>query len=384
MFWRIIKREIGLLTSRPMWIVGIIAVPVFMALFFLSLLGEGLPKDVPAAIVDLDHSEMSRNITRSLDAMELVDIEYRAESFNDAMAAVQRGDVFGFFVIPADFERDAVAGRGPVLTFYSNLTFYVPGTMIFKGFKTMGVTTSGAVAQTTLVSKGAPDNLASTLIQPMTVETHALNNPWLNYNYYLSSSFLPGILELMIFIMTAFAITHEIKTGGSKEWIAMAHGNMPLAIVGKLLPQTIAFTVIGLLMNAMMYGWHQFPLHCPMLHMTLGMILFVIACQSFAVITCCIMPNLRLSLSICCLLGILAFSVAAFSFPVQNMYGAIGIFSYIYPVRHYFEIYIDQALNGIDLYYTRWQYVSLLVFPIVATLLLPLLRKRLEKPVYVP
>ena len=45
MFWRIIKREIGLLTSRPMWIVGIIAVPVFMALFFLSLLGEGLPKD---------------------------------------------------------------------------------------------------------------------------------------------------------------------------------------------------------------------------------------------------------------------------------------------------------------------------------------------------
>ena len=150
MFWRIIKREIGLLTSRPMWIVGIIAVPVFMALFFLSLLGEGLPKDVPAAIVDLDHSEMSRNITRSLDAMELVDIEYRAESFNDAMAAVQRGDVFGFFVIPADFERDAVAGRGPVLTFYSNLTFYVPGTMIFKGFKTMGVTTSGAKARPTI------------------------------------------------------------------------------------------------------------------------------------------------------------------------------------------------------------------------------------------
>lgn len=164
----------------------------------------------------------------------------------------------------------------------------------------------------------------------------------------------------------------------------MAHGNMPLAIVGKLLPQTIAFTVIGLLMNAMMYGWHHFPLHCPMWHMTLGMILFVIASQSFAVIACCILPNLRLSLSICCLLGILAFSVAAFSFPVQNMYGAIGIFSYIYPVRHYFEIYIDQALNGIDLYYTRWQYVSLLVFPIVATLLLPLLRKRLEKPVYVP
>lgn len=384
MFRQIIKREIGLLTSRPMWVVGMVVVPLFMAFFFLSLLGEGLPKKVPAAIVDLDHSQMSRQITRSLNATELVDITYQAESFNEAMDAVQRGKVFGFFVIPDDFERDAVAGRGPTLTFYSNLTFYVPGTLVFKGFKTMGVTTSGAVAQTTLVSKGAPDKLASTLIQPMTVQTHPLNNPWLNYSYYLSTSFLPGVLELMIFIMTAFAITHEIKAGTSRRWLALANGDMAKAIAGKLLPQTVMFVIIGLIFNRLMFGLHHFPMHCPMWHMDLGMLLFVLACQAFAVTVCCVMPNLRLSLSICSLLGILAFSVAAFSFPVQSMYGAIGIFSYILPVRHYFEIYIDQALNGIPLYYTRWQYVSLLIFPIVATMSLPLLRKRLLNPVYVP
>ena len=175
--WNVIKREVRHLTSRPIYIVGMIVVPVLMSLFFVSLLGEGLPKKVPAAIVDLDHSQMSRQLTRSLNAMELIDITQRENSYNEAIAAVQRGEVFGFFVIPEDFERDAVGGRAPTLTFYSNLTFYVPGTLVFKGFKTMAVTTSGRIVQTDLVSKGAPQEFAETIVQPMTVQTHPLNNP---------------------------------------------------------------------------------------------------------------------------------------------------------------------------------------------------------------
>lgn len=384
MLWQVIKREIRLLTSRPIWLVGMTLVPIFMAFFFLSILGEGLPKKVPAAIVDLDHSPMSRQITRSLNATELVDITCSAESFNDAMDAVQRGKIFGFFVIPDNFERDAESGRGPTLAFYSNLTFYVPGTLVFKGFKTMGVTTSGRVVQTNLVSKGAPQEMAEVLLQPMTIQNHPLHNPWLNYSYYLSTSFLPGIIELMIFIMTVYAIAHELKTGTSKEWLATARGDIWTAIIGKLAPQTLVFTVIGLGINALMFNWHNFPLNGAAWHMTLAMFLFVIACQGYATFVCCVLPNLRLALSICCLTGILAFSVAAFSFPVQSMYGGIAIFSYILPVRYYFEIYIGQALNGIPLYFSRYYYAALLIFPILAMLAAPLLRRRAEKPVYVP
>lgn len=367
-----------------MWLVGMTLVPLFMAFFFLSILGEGLPEKVPAAIVDLDHTPLSRQITRSLNATELVDITYDAESFTAAMDAVQRGDIFGFFVIPDNFQRDAESGRGPTLAFYSNLTFYVPGTLVFKGFKTMGVTTSGRVVQTNLVSKGAPEELAETLLQPMTIQNHPLHNPWLNYSYYLSTSFLPALLELMIFIMTVYAIAHEIKTGTSRQWLEMARGDIWTAIVGKLAPQTLVFTVIGLGINSLMFHWCHFPLNGPSWHMTLGMILFVIACQGFATFVCCVIPNLRLALSVCCLTGILAFSVAAFSFPVQSMYGGIAIFSYILPVRYYFEIYIGQALNGIPLYFSRYYYAALLVFPILAMLAAPLLRRAARKPVYVP
>lgn len=118
--------------------------------------------------------------------------------------------------------------------------------------------------------------------------------------------------------------------------------------------------------------------------MLLAAFLFVVACQSFAVIACAAVPNMRLALSICCLSGILAFSLAAFSFPVQSMYGAMGIFSYLLPVRYYFLIYIDVALNGLPVFFTRFNYVGLLVFPILAVALTPLMKRHLLKPVYVP
>lgn len=383
-FWNVVRREVRRLASRPIYLVGMTLVPIFLAFFFVSLLGPGLPRKVPSAIVDLDHTSMSRQVTRSLNAMELVDICEDLNSYNEAIDAVQEGRIMGFFVIPENFQQDAVAGRGPTLTFYSNLTYYVPGTLVFKGFKTLAVTTSGAIVENSLVSKGAPESLANVVLQPMTIQNHPLHNPWLNYSYYLSTSFLAGVLELMIFIMTVYSITMEHKYGTSPQWLQAAGGRIGTALLGKLFPQFIIWVVIGFGMDSLMFGWHHFPMNGHLVNMLLATVLFVIASQSFAVIAVSVVPNARLALSMVCLTGILAFSIAAFSFPVQSMYGAISIFADILPVRWYFLIYIDQALNGIPLYYSRFYYIALLVFPIVATLFARRIKHSALHPVYVP
>lgn len=380
----VVRREIGRLTSRPVYFVAMVLVPVFIAFFFVGLLNPGLPLKVPAAVVDLDHSQLSRKVTRSLDAMELIDVAAKPESYHEAMQMVQEGRILGFLMIPENFEREAVAGRGPVITYYYNLSIYVPASLMFKGFKTMAVTTSGAVVQTNLTQAGAPDYLSSVALQPITVNIHPLNNPWLNYSYYLCPSFIFGALQLMIFIMTAFSITGEIKSGTSPRWLRCAGGRIGTALVGKLLPQTVIWTILGLGINALMFRWNHFPMNGSMAWFNVGMLLYVIACQSFAVIICAILPNPRLALTVNCLTGILSFSLAAISFPTQAMYGAVAIFSDILPMRWYFLIYSDLALNGLPLYYPRMYFVYLLIFPCLAVVAAPLMKKALKKTVYVP
>lgn len=372
------------LVSRKIYLVLMLIVPLAGAFFFVDLMDEGLPLKVPSAVVDLDHSSLSRQVTRNLQAGELIDVVERPESYTDALDLVRRGRIFGFFLIPADFERDAIGGREATVTYYSNMTFFVPGTLAFKGFKTQAVTTAGGLAVATLTAAGLPDAMSGVMINPVSVDIRAPGNPWLNYNVYLSNSFVPGLLALLIALVTAYSILVEVKDGTSGRWLAASGHSMIAALLGKLIPQGAVWMVSGAAIEAILYRYCHFPLNCPMWHMLLAMALLVIASQWFAVIICCAVPNLRLAVSLCSLSGILAFSIAAFSFPVDQMYGGIGIFSYILPVRYYFLIYIDQALNGIPLYYSRHFFMALLAFPLVGLLGLGRLRARCANPVYLP
>lgn len=383
-FWASVRRSVRQLTTRRMYFVAMIVVPVGSALFFLNLLDSGLPLHAPVAVVDLDESPMSRSVIRSLDAMDVVDVTYHASGYADALDKIKRGEIYGFFMIPVEFEKDAVSGRTPIISYYCNMAYYVPGTLSFKGFKTVAVSTSGKIVETVLVNTGMERLAVGAVLQPVVVQEHPIGNPWSNYAIYLGNSFIPGILALMVLMVTAWSIGEEIKRGTAPEWLDRAGGSIGVAVVGKLLPQTLVFSAVGVLCQSFLYGYSHFPLNCSVWRVILAMVLLVVASQSFALVFCCIVPNLRLSLSVVSLLGILSFSITGFSFPVQSMYGAVEVFSYIIPLRYYFLIYVDQALNGIPLYYSRWYYIVLLVFPLVAMTLLWRLKRKCRYPVYVP
>lgn len=384
MLLNLFKREIRRLCSRKIYIFMMLIVPLGCSFFFLDLMKEGLPLRVPVGMVDLDHSSMSRKIGRSLNASELTEIKSEFESFHEAMSKVKSGEIYGFFLIPSDFQKKAIAGQKPTLSFYSNMTLFVPGSLSYKGFKTVAVSTSGSIVRTTLVSAGADEDLAGSMIQPVVIKTHPLNNPWTNYSIYLSQSFLPCLIALLVLLMTVFSICEEHKRGTSPEWLREAGGNMPLALAGKLLPQTFIFTCVGVAVQSVMFGFLGFPLNNNPLHIIFAMLLLVMATQSFAVFIVEMVPNLRLAICLVSLTGILCFSIAGFSFPVEKMYGGVAIFSYLVPIRYYFLIYIDQALNGIPIYNSRFYYMALLCFLLLPMLGMRRLKRQCERPVYIP
>lgn len=377
-------RELRRLASRPIYLLTMVAVPIVCALFFVSLLDNGLPTKVPTAVVDNDNSALSRQMIRNLDATELISINSYYENYHEALEAVKRGEIYGFFVVPDEFEKNAIAGNSPTLTYYCNMAYFIPGTLSFKGFKTIAVSTTGSMATMQLVSSGMDRDAIGALIQPLAVQDHPMGNPWSSYSIYLCNSFAPGVLALMIMLVTVYSICDEIKRGTSIEWLELSRGSMIVALLGKMFPHTIIFSIVGVFIQSLLFGYNHFPMNCSAWVMIVAMVMFVVACQAFALFVSSVLPNLRLALSVVSLLGVLSFSITGFSFPLENMYGAVAIFSNIVPVRYYFLIYIDQALNGIDLYYSRWYFVALTIFPLVAATMLWRLKIACKKPIYVP
>ncbi len=381
---RSLRRGIATLASRRIYIFMMVVVPAVTAFFFLNLMHEGLPLKVPVAMVDADHSALSRKVTRSLNASELTDITMDLENYHSAIDKVRSGEIFGFFYIPNDFQEKALSGRTPTLSFYTNMSIFVPGSLAYKGFKTIAVTTSGGIVKTSLAGVGVDEQESGSLLMPVAMDYHPIGNPCMNYNIYLSQSFLSAMIALLVMVITVFSIGYEIKWGTSPEWLRTAGGSMAVALLGKLIPQSVLFTCIGVAIQSVMCGYLHFPMNCSPWVMMGAMLLLVLSSQAFGVIVMEILPNLRLGLIVVSLVGILSFSIAGFSFPVDKMYGGIAIFSYIIPIRYYFLIYIDQALNGIPLYYSRIYFIVMLGMLLLPLLGLRRLRGKCLNPVYVP
>ena len=172
--WAVIVRELHRLVSRPIYIFCIIIAPLISYLFLLTLMNEGLPEEIPTAVVDLDHSAASRNFIRQLDAMSLTQVTEQPNSFTEARESLQKGEIYGFLVIPENFEAKAMAGRRPEISFYTNNAYYIPASLLYKNFKTMSVLASGAIVQQTLLAHGEYGYEIMPQLQPVPTAVHEL------------------------------------------------------------------------------------------------------------------------------------------------------------------------------------------------------------------
>ena len=383
-FILVFKRSVRQLASRRIYWLAMVVMPLFCMIFLTDLLREGLPIKAPAAVVDYDRSELSRRMIQSLNGAQMSRITAVYDNIGDARRAMQRGEIYGFYLIPENFQSDLLSVRTPTVSYYTNMAYYVPASLLYKNFTASALYAKADVLSGLLTDVGVDAEEIVPLLQPINIEVRGLSNPWLDYAVYLCNSFVPAIMQLMIFLTTAFAVCQEMKRATSPLWLRLAKGSVIRALSAKLLPQTIGWQIMMLFMLWWFYGRNGFVMNGSWGWMILSEMMFVLACQGFALFVVGVLPNLRLALSVGALVGVLSFSIGAFSFPYESMYGSIGVFSWLVPVRYNFLIYIDQALNGIDVYYSRIFYVAYIVFMLLPLLVIKRLKRELLNPVYVP
>lgn len=372
-----------LATHRIYWFVMVFA-PLFCFLFFMDLLKDGLPKKLPVAMVDEDNTTTSRSLVRSLNTFAQTDVVMRTANFSEAREALQRGEVYGIFYIPANFRRDASTGSEPVLSFYTNDTYFLAGSLLYKDMRMQSSLANGVVQRTLLLAKGEGDPLLSAKLMPIVLDTHPLNNPWLSYAIYLANFLLPAFLCMFVMFTTVYSISEEIKRRTSREWLETGNGSIIVALLGKLVPQGVIFTIMGMLYLSILYAYARFPLNSGFLPMFLAMILMILSSQCFALFITGMVRRSRIALSSCALWGVLSFSICGFTYPVRSMPELAQIVSNLFQMRHYFLIYVDQALNGIPMIYSWQNYVALMVFLFLPIFVLPKLKLDLLKFRYLP
>ncbi len=363
-------RELKRMVSRPIYFIALVLVMAFCYVFFLTFFNNGQPDKMPIGVVDLDNSALSRQFVRNISATQLSKTVMRLGSHKEAREEMQRGNIYAFVEIESDFQKKTISNKKPVIGIYTNDAYLVAGSLLSKDLMYMSALSSGAVQRQILRAKGVEESRIMGVIQPIVINTHLIGNPQANYGVYLLNVLLPGVLQLMVLMMTIVAVGVEFKERTSALWLEQADNSILLAIVGKLAPYTLVFSLVGMIGNVLLYGYMRYPMNSAIGWMFLNTFMFVMASQAIGLLLIGITPVLRDGVTLAAFYGLLGFTFAGFTFPIEQMPPSTRIFSYLFPIRHYFNIYVDQALNGLNIGKSAYSFLALGCFNLLPLLVL--------------
>ena len=83
---RVLRREWGRIRKYPIYPTLMIILPVISFLFFAAVFGEGTPRDMPIAVLDEDHSPLSRQLASMIDATPAAMVSTTYRTWNRASA----------------------------------------------------------------------------------------------------------------------------------------------------------------------------------------------------------------------------------------------------------------------------------------------------------
>ena len=175
--FRIARREVFRIATGPLYLFCMIIAPLFCYLFFTTLMWNGLPTDMPAGVVDLDNTATTRSIIRNLDAFQQTKIHSTLPQFRGCPQSHAARKDLCFYYIPKGTTEKALASRQPKVSFYTNYSYLVAGSLLYKDQRTMSELAGGAIGRATLYAKRSYRRPAMAFLQPIVIDSHVLNNP---------------------------------------------------------------------------------------------------------------------------------------------------------------------------------------------------------------
>lgn len=382
--YHIAVRECGILRKNPIYPFCMVIFPIVVIIFFTSLMNEGVPEKMPIGVVDLDNTPTTRSLVRRLNAFQTSNVVAHYTNVNDARQAIQRNHIYAFLYIPKGTTSKLMASKQPTVSFYYSSVTIVAGSTLFRDLKTITSLGNAAVGIQKLSAIGKTSGEIATFLQPIAIDLHMIGNPWSSYNVYLSTSMLPGVLMLFIFLITPYSIGTELKFKTSHELLKMADGNIHVAIAGKMLPQTLTFLTIFYAYEFYIFYVLGFPHPGGIVPILLLGLLAVLSAQGFGIFAFGLMPSLRMSMSICSLWAVVSFSTSGATFPVFSMNPMIEAMAQLFPLRHYYMIYQIAVFNGYPLSDCIWNIGALVIFFALPMLSINHIKTAMEKYVYIP
>jgi len=374
---RVVRRETRRIADSWVLVFTTMIAPVAAFLIIIWLFSGGVVRDLPIAVVDMDHTAFSSKVTRMIDATPVCNVMWRLGSTGEAKRMMDAGKIDAIVVLPTDLERKVMNNGSPAIAVYINNSNVVKGGAIKSGLYTTLSTISAGVKVQVAIKKGQTPTQAIETVRPVKVNAHLLFNPFGNYSYFLVLGLLPLLAVVFIFLGSVYALGMELKEGTAGDLISLANNNVAVALVGKMLPYTFLFFMDMMIMNIILMKTLGTPVNGSLFLILVSEILLIISYQLLAILFLKLTANLRLSLSLGSAYTMMALTFSGLTFPSMAMPFLAQLFSLIFPYTFWLQIFMSQTLRGEPISEVILPFLAFIPFILGGILAFPGMKRKL-------
>jgi ABC-2 type transport system permease protein len=345
-FIKVIQRECKRITSEGASLFVVFFGPLLAFFLISSIFYSSVPRKLPVAVVDLDHTSISRKTIEFTNATPIASVNTNYISLEEARNAMEEGKIDAVLFIPSGTEKNILKGTHSDVELYINNANVIKGSLLNSGIQKAIKTLSAGIKLQTHLQNGETEKQAMAQIIPIRLRSEILFNPFASYAYFITLILFPVMLTVFVLFGTLYAIGTELQYGTSLEWLQQSGNNIIIALVGKLLPYTIIFSLVAALMNIDLFIVLGLPLRGKVGIIVLSELLLILSYQSMAIVFITLTKNMRLAISLGSVYTMLALTYAGFTFPVFGMPQVAQVLNKIFPISYWMNVLSGQSLRA--------------------------------------
>jgi len=369
--WTIIKKDKWLLISLTL-------LPLLLSLSIWWIFSQSMARNLPIAVVDLQKSSLSRQLTRNLDATDILNVVGSYDDIASAKHAFIGNKIYAYMVIPKNFDRDIYLNTPPRVSMFYNSQFILVGKLINKAVAQAHGTFDAQVAVMKQLSTGNKTT-SSAFGKALTIRTQItpLFNKNANYAQFLVSGIVPAIWQISIVVSTILLLAANFRIYGQSAIFYKSPFKNMLKINAFYFP---FFLVQGFTFLICFYQILDWPMMGSLFVLFIAQVITALACVIMGALFFLISFDPARAMSFAAAFTAPSFAFMGVTFPASDMNLLARSWRNLLPISHYIEAQISQVSYGLSACNTLSNFIPNMCFYFIPLLLTALLiKKQLKK-----
>ena len=345
--------EWKLMYTDPAAVLLLVVAGVLYAFYYPTPYINQTVSKVPVAVVDLDNTAMSRELTRMATAAQQIEVKAVYADRRQAEESMSRDEIYGFMVIPENMEKNIRNHEQVSVNIFTHGAYVMLHGAIGTAFSTCALTlgATNKVKQIAL-GKQVPSAKAIAMRDPIPISIQTLYNSSGSYSNYVVPSVLVVILQQSLIIGICVLGGSRAHRRFRKKFrdSPVENESVLCRYFGRSLAYFLHYCSFILFYHCIIYNLFDFPRRGEVLPMVVFSIVFLASTINLGMVVSQVFLRRESSMQLFLYLSIPILFLANFSWPSYLMPHWMTALSYILPSTFAVPAWLSIEQMGGDIY----------------------------------